>query len=307
MTGHMIRVALVLALVAFALCAPASADDYGPRRGVREVRAAVPIIEHARTAALAMGAVTGVDDAIVGHDRAIVDFHGPHGRGIAVLTYAEARWWLVGATYEDVRGDASWWDWETPATPLTCARTSTAPTAAFLRTSLGADVATAALWSAHASPPASGQRSTSLPGNLVRDCLPDIYPTPYPLARVTNDDGYRVGWTTSGAWGGVLDAHGRSPTDAEMSGPGANSIFYLYANGGATALAVPKSTLTIWCPFVLDPSVHYFIEFSGADAQLGPIHATLDDNTLMFEIPAFAAPSDADLRGEVDYLPYRPQ
>jgi len=123
-----------------------------------------------------------------------------------------------------------------------------------------------------------------------------------PGADVPNDGGYRVSWVSLGH-AAVTAKHGRAPTDAEMSGPGANSIFYLYANSGADPLSAPQSHLEVWCPFVLDPKVHYFIEFAGPDKSLGTIPATLKDNVLTFDIPAFTAPANADIRGEIDYLP----
>ncbi len=302
----LVRVALVALVLLPAFAAPIRADDYGPRRGVREVRAAVPALVHRTMRELFLGSPI-VDDAIVGSDNAIVDFHGDRGRGIAALTYKNATWWLVGSVFEQQRAGWSWWTGDSPAAPWSCRTTTkTAPTAAYLRDALGADAATVALWTAHGRDP----RDVVLPFSPIRGsdmpqaCATGAIYIVNGHTSVANDAGYRVSWTSPEAFG-LANVHGRAPDDAEMSGPGANSIFYIYANGGPVALSAPKSTLSIWCPFVLDTGVHYIIEFSGADGRLGPIRATLNDNTLTFEIPAFTAPAKADLRGEVDYLPYR--
>ena len=303
----LLRAAFAVLLVIVAWMPVVRAEDHGPRRGVREVRAAVPILVHREMEQLFLGKAV-VDDAIVGNDNAIVDFHGDRGRGIAVLSYKNAIWWLVGSAFEERHASGSWWTTDSPALPASCTTTtSAAPSADDLREALGADAATIALWSSHVGAP---QSVVHPPANTSGDISQACYTgTTYIVngpTDIENDAGYHVSWT-SGKPFGLVAPHGRAPNDAEMSGPGANSIFYLYANGGPAPLIAPASTLTIWCPFVLDTSVHYIIEFAGADGPLGPVRATLNDNTLTFELPAFTAPPNADLRGEVDYLPYRPQ
>jgi len=281
------------------------ADDHGSRRGIREVRAAVPILVDRDMRQLYLGRAV-VDDAIVESDHAIVDFHGDRGRGIAVLSYKNATWWLVGSAFEERHPGRSWWTTDSPGAPASCkTTTSVTPTADALRAALGADAATASLWSLRAMPqPTSSSAPTPAYVGIPQACAIGATYIVNGYVAIANDAGYRVSWTSPKPFD-LADPHGRAPDDAEMSGPGANSIFYLYANGGKGSSGTPASTLIVWCPFVLDTSVHYIIEFSGADSRLGPIRATLDDNTLTFEIPAFTAPPNADLRGEVDYLPYR--
>jgi len=210
-----------------------------------------------------------VPGVVIVGDTAVASWTSGTKSGFATLDYRNARWWMTRET----------------TYPLACIeRGSMLPP---MRESI-AQIAADHL------PGITGVCGT------IDDPPPSIagnVPAPF-------GDGYRTWWRSSVGLE-FANPHGRAPTDAEMSGPGANSIYYFYANAGPQPTKFPASTLTVWCPFVLDTDVHYIIEFAGADGRLGPIRATLNNNTLTFELPAFTAPANADLRGEVDYLPYR--
>ena len=328
---YMIRVAIVALLLTFVGAAVASADDYGPHRGIREVRTAVPILVQARLDELRFEKGTAqVDDTIVGNDDAIVNWHTSTIRGVSALSYRNARWWSLGTIYEwPQKPGWSWWMSDSSTAEYGCPgslETTTPPNVASIETALHAPPGVAALWSQHASPFASGSppsMTSQTPPRVNRDCTKGTYSYSWPLDVMTqnatgstyavgrialeNADGYRAQWTGPGDWGSsILRGTGRAPTDSEMTGPGANSIFFVYATVGPKKLVAPKSTLTIWCPFVLDTSVHYFIEIAGPDAVVGPVTATLKDNTLAFELPAFTAQPGVDLKGEIDFTPWRP-
>jgi hypothetical protein len=326
----MMRVALVLCLFAAAFVAAAKADDYGPHRGVREVRAAVPILVQARLDELRPGDAARVDDAIVGNDAAIVDWHSAGGRGISALTYGKERWWLRGTYYEVPRATYSWWLAESTSGAYGCPGASqgpqTSPTADSLIASFGVDRALAGLWSQHGNVPAAthppmlqggylvppGTRSRCDDGTYYfseveqRDGQTRRWVDPLGGIDFANTDGYRATWTAPSDWAAdLVSARGRAPTAGEMTGNGANAIAFLYATIGLKPIAAPKTSLAVWCPFVLDPDVRYIVEFAGFDTPLGPIPATVKDNVLHFDMPAFGAPAGASLQGEVDFLTAR--
>lgn len=259
------RAAIAVVLVSLGWVAAAPADDYGPHRGIREIREALPIL----LATTVPGAT--VPGVVVVGDTAVASWRSGAKSGFATLDYRNARWWLTRET----------------TYPLVCIdRAGASPP---MRQSI-ALIATDHLRGITGACGAIDDPPPSIGGNV-----------PSPIG-----DGYRTWWTSSVGLD-FAHPHGRAPTDGEMSGPGANSIFYFYASAGPQATKFPASTLIVWCPFVLDTEVHYIVEFAGADGPLGPVRATLKDNTLTFDLPAFTAPANADLRGEVDYLPYRPQ
>jgi len=96
----------------------------------------------------------------------------------------------------------------------------------------------------------------------------------------------------------------RAPTDGEMTGPGANGIYYLSRQfaPGESATYPAHATLDVWCPFLLDPELRYSLTIAGGTPFVGPLDGTLRDNILHFDLPAFTAPAGVELQAEIDWL-----
>jgi hypothetical protein len=96
----------------------------------------------------------------------------------------------------------------------------------------------------------------------------------------------------------------RIPTEGEsLVAPGGNSYFF---HSGTVQSPQPVhvqagTTLEVWFPFVLDPSLTYSLTIGGAGfTPIGPIDGALVDNTLHFVLPAFTAPPGVDMMGEIE-------
>jgi hypothetical protein len=97
----------------------------------------------------------------------------------------------------------------------------------------------------------------------------------------------------------------RAPTEAESweNYPGGNSYFFFSGTVQSTqpVRVQAGTTLDVWFPFVLDTSQRYSLTIAAPHVMsLGPIDGTLKDNTLHFVLPAFTAPPDAELMGEIE-------
>ncbi len=327
MIGRLVRLAALSIFFALAASTAGQATDVGPGRGVREVRSAVPILLRSRIHDLRNGESTSVDDAIVAGDNAIVDWRTKNIRGISVLTYRNAHWWMTGSAFEWPTGRGwSWWMSDTSAAEYGCPGSSesrTAPDATFLQTVLHADPSVAALWSKNVAPIANG-----FPEERVRPREPVVAracPVGHPIDQWTfgsmdqtgtietstyaygrldllNIDGYRPDWSGPQGWSkGLVRGISRAPTDAEMSVPGADAVFFFSTTVGTEPVAIPKTRLDVWCPFVLDPDARYSLAITG-DTIVGPLDGTMANNVLHFEIPAFSAKAGTYLQGEVDWL-----
>ncbi len=103
----------------------------------------------------------------------------------------------------------------------------------------------------------------------------------------------------------LLRIQARAPTLAESwtNPPSGNSYFFF---SGTVQAAQPVhvqsgTTIDVWFPFVLDPSLRYSLTIAAPNAMsLGPVEGTLKDNTLHFVLPAFTAPPGAELMGEIE-------
>jgi len=106
--GLIRAVVAALALPAV-LAAAVRADDYGPHRGIREVRAAVPVLIHAGLTRLDPHPTIAVPDVVVVGDQAVARWTDGKRSGIASLAYRKATWWLMDAferpPCDDARGD----------------------------------------------------------------------------------------------------------------------------------------------------------------------------------------------------------
>ncbi len=332
MNGRVLCIAIACVLAALATSTASRATDVGPGRGVREVRSAVPILLQSRMRDLRNGESIAVEDAIVAGDNAIVDWRSMNVRGISALTYRNARWWMTGSVFEWPTGRGwSWWMSDTSTAEYGCpgsVERVAAPDAAYLLSVLHADPTATALWSKNVSPiasdvPEAGARPYE--PVVARACPVDhpidqwtlgsmdqtgtIEAATYAYGRLDllNIDGYRPEWYgTQGWWKGLMRGISRAPTDAEMSVPGADAVFFFSATVGKAPVAIGKTTLHVWCPFVLDPEARYSLAITGNDTIVGPFDGTMSNNGLYFEIPAFTAKPGTYLQGEIDWLRRRP-
>ena len=101
----------------------------------------------------------------------------------------------------------------------------------------------------------------------------------------------------------------RAPSEAEswnyFPGGDAWAFFTIESNDAATHAMPAGTTISIWCPFVIDRDRNYSVTIAHADAPIGPLRATVYDNTFTIALPAFAFPAGARLMGEIDGFPVR--
>lgn len=101
----------------------------------------------------------------------------------------------------------------------------------------------------------------------------------------------------------------RAPSEAEswhyFPGGDAWAFFTIEATDGASHAVPANATISIWCPFVLDRDLTYSVTIAHADAPIGPLPATVRDNTFIIALPAFTLPAGARLMGEIDGFPAR--
>ena len=78
-------------------------------------------------------------------------------------------------------------------------------------------------------------------------------------------------------------------------------VVFLYVDSDAKKQVTFQKggSFDVWVPWVLDDSLRYELEFYEGKTVIGPIKATLYDNVLHFDLPAFALPPGETL-GEVD-------
>jgi len=265
----MTRIALATLAAVLFLATAARADDFGPKRGIREVREAVPVLMAALVRSMRVPFPIDVDSVVVANDGAVATWHAGSFGGLTILDYRLARWWLrethILPLCDDDRGDLR------IADPLAAdvkehldlKRRRCDDVADLLQPPIWANVDGTDHYEAFLAPPGSD----------------DLGPQP--------PSGFR----------------GRAPTDGEMTGPGANAIYFFSRDVGAQGVAYPAhTTLDIWCPFVLDSEVRYSLTIVGGDAIVGPLDGTMSDNTMHFDLPAFSAQPGAELRGEIDWL-----
>ena len=102
----------------------------------------------------------------------------------------------------------------------------------------------------------------------------------------------------------VVDVRSRAPTPAESwLTRGGNA--YAFISGTVTSArpidVQPGTTIDIWFPFVLNPSLRYSLTIGVTKgASVGPVDGMLDKNTLQFVMPAFALEPGAELMLEID-------
>lgn len=279
------------------------AQDVGPGREVRAIRHDLPII------------MTGlipsrlqVDAVVVAGSNALVQAHAYDATLVIVLSRRLQTWWFENDAYILANGEASSC-WTYPRAD------NTGVTPDFLRL-LGVpqqliDLATERLPLAiDGSRPAA---STPPPNAVVKpginvECIPrtDWIAVVRSEQTVITTQNYsmhiRLG--TSDATSTVrLDISGRSPTEGESwLTRNENSYFFFTATVSSPSIVhIDRgTTIDVWFPFALDPSKTYSLTIAHTDPTIGPVNATLKDNTLHFVLPAFAVEPGIEIMGEIE-------
>lgn len=124
--------------------------------------------------------------------------------------------------------------------------------------------------------------------------------------------GFTMRYAPNDAAPGVTftQVYGRAPTPGEFlanppppkdwGGPDSIFLYDLTIGGSAAVHFAAGSTLDVWCPFVLDDGLQYHLSYF-AMGKLSPrITATIFDNVLHFDLPAFTLAPGDQLMGEID-------
>ena len=303
---------VALLLLVSALPLAARADDYGPRRDIAAIRHDLPIIE--RQAEMYPGVVRSVaiDSVIVDEGDALAQWHdtGTDERAIARLNYKYGRWWLLQSTSFGDRGYL-----------LAHCPPDSAPTPQFL-IKAGVNPTLAALAGEHMP---IVQEATALVSqyanddphykicsevfHIDREYSPEVLPFQTVGRRLIEGDQYHVmvqlAKNDADQEASIIGPQSRAPTEAESwaNPPGGNAYFFFSGTVHATKPVHVQAgtTIDVWFPFVLDPSLRYSLTIAAPNAMsLGPVEGTLTNNTLHFVLPAFTAPPGAELMGEID-------
>jgi hypothetical protein len=302
--------ALLLALAAWPLAA--RADDYGPRRDIVAIRHDFPILQRglAMLDNLVVRAVV-VESAVVDSGNALVQWRDANTNynDFVSMRYRYGRWWLERDTF--FRGDAD---------PTTCP--AWAPTPQLL-SSEGVPPALVAL-AAQRMPVVQQaivlvRQFEEKHSNLVcdaysvgsQDPMYSLFVLPFQTAHrraiAGGEYNVRVRLAQNDGPQDAEIAHiqGRAPTEGESwaNPPSGNSYFFFSGTvkSERTVHVQAGTTLDVWFPFVLDPSLKYSLTIGGAGfTPIGPIDGTLADNTLHFVLPAFTAPPAVDMMGEIE-------
>lgn len=301
-----VRIVLTAMLFVLALGTAVRADDYGPPRDVRAIRAVIPILMSAGTPA--NGDEPGhleVSVAIVNGDEGVAAWSADGQAGAIGLHRTYDVWWASGTIAHTLESDMwttfgahshrdcvdiAWTSLDALAEELGISQ-ETAQIALARISNIADAAASSAAW--------TRSHPRTVRWGIADGCssgLRDAY---------SDGGGYRatLAWTAPRGLD-IVRFTGRAPTRAEFPGddPGADAFyFFSLAFGGDTANArVIGATLDVWCPFVLDTRLRYTLMLAGGGVAIGPIVGTLHDNTLHFELPSFTATPNGELMGGID-------
>ena len=310
MRNDNVRILVIAIAFVLAFGAVARADDYGPKRDVRAVRAALPVLMAARVRALGT-AVQSIhaDDVVINDKEAVADWSAGIQGGIVGFVRRYGLWWVSGQVDRDEPEPAGeiYWYSDPPGALPTCQSSGAFEAAPdYLVRELKLGTATLSLAQTHIAAIAQDAARESAwrklhPGGLIpygiqRDCFTVGNKPTY----ADTSAGYRVELTLPSPEN--LDiAHftGRAPTLAEFSGAG-SVYFFSFNIGGDAAVRVTGAALDVWCPFVLDPHARYTLTLTDANPEIGPLVGALRDNTLHFELPPFTATPSSSVMGKLD-------
>ena len=284
------RAALCAVLLALAVWPTAArADDVGPRRDIAAIRHDLPVLLAAGPYAAAPP--QRFESVVVSGADAVAECYACSLTALLRLHYRYDRWWLLGYV---------------------------APSSSGMLTA-GVPQALVALARSHVTMTQKTDAATPQPPCKTFSCYfvsGAIYdagaPGQIPFnanVRGFTSEGYRPTLTFAPSDAStdakLANVTGRAPTRAESwaNPPSGNSYFFF---SGTVQSPQPVhvqagTTIDVWFPFVLDPTLRYSLTIAAPNAMsLGPIQGTLTDNTLHFVLPAFTAPPGAELMGEIE-------
>lgn len=302
MNSAMVKPLAFLTLLFFALTAVALADDFGPRRDVAAIRRDLPILLEASAPD------ASIRDVVVRGDGAVVTWTHRDALWIGILKRRFDRWWLLKAFGSEPDGAVfccggvySPGDQYGPE-PRFLVELGVDPALAELAKRHIAVVAAAAANGAAACPPGTFCPLTHADGYMINvlsfqhaSALPPDVIYHVTVAFAANDAAQKDR---------ITDVNPRAPTEAESwLTPGGNA--YAFFSGNVSAAqpvhVQPGTTIDVWFPFVLDPSLRYSLSIGVTrGAPMAPVTGTLSANTLHFTLPALVLEPGAELMGEID-------
>lgn len=297
------------ALIALLLCSSAvRADDFGPARDVRAVDIAAKRLLAHRVRPTDPSTIA-ISDTVIVKDQALLTWRaGSHEALMGLVRYAD-RWW--DAFDEDVND--------------LCRRSETNFP---LKSGFGtyflppADALLEAGFSQSFVSVASAHSNELIHVPALRHALCDSL-SPHGFSILNGGANIHVVRTTTSGYDlflryGANDARpethltslrARAPSPSEFlplsvpfaaSGYGTGVVFLYVDTDAKKPIAFQKGgTFDVWVPWMLDDSVRYELEFYTGKTQVGPVKATVYDNVLHFDLPAFSLPP-GETMGEVD-------
>ena len=265
---------IVAAITMLIVPLPAFAGDAGPSRDVRGIRGEVPQLFAARLADWNVDPqLLAIDSVVVDGDYAVVQWRAGERSGIDGFVRIFDRWWDRMTT-----------------TP--CLMTSS-PLRKVDSTTLNAGLLGAMGFPAPLVTAATGDLALPVSSGACADPLDSLIP-------VADADGYAVRMTPSST-SRLFKLSGRKPNEAESwIVPHGDGFFFFYMTSNAPAHVASGSSLDVWFPFLLDPSLRYSLTIAYADKPIGPIDGTLSNNVVHFNLPEFTAPPRVELMCEID-------
>ncbi len=289
----------------------AHAGDYGPQRDLRDVTSAVKhLVAHRLRVAKDDPVLAVVSDVVVVKNQALASWSAGTQRGVMGLMRYEDRWWDAFDETQQPKCPSAGSAFPAKPFALTGLDRPLDPV------SVGFDPAFVAAAQTHNSAFAALQRSSAI------TCSDDVYEIFSPVisangGRLTHlrseTSGYDVDLTyarNNALPGARLSSmRVRPPTPAEVlsypSPPrgagGTTGVLFLYFDLDSKApVSFEKgSKFDVWVPWVMDDSLRYELELYEGPTVVGPIKASVFDNVLHFELPAFPLLPGETL-GEID-------
>jgi hypothetical protein len=285
----------LLFIVICAFTAAALADDFGPHRDIAQVRAEARRLLAQRTRNSGLDpAVIQISDAVVVNDQAVLSWSNGKQRGLMGLVREMDRWWDA----MDAVPAATCWSAAT-AYPLDAAGLSKELLSVAVVHNIDVRVLDAPCKdSEHA---ASFDTKVKRGGGTVH-------------VNRSQTAGYdiTIAYAASNAASNTTfsQIYARAPTRGEMlqnptpphgvGGPNAVLFFDLTLDSSAPIAFERGTKVDIWFPFVLDDALRYDMTFTSDGKVVGPVYATIFDNVLHYELPAFSVTPAKPVMAEID-------
>jgi len=305
--------AIAAAALAAAIAYPAYAGDAGPREDVVAIRHDAPILLGAQVDGEAI-----VDSVVIDRDAAIATWHAQGiEHGMVGLRREGGRWWATGFARritQNSYGSRALWEAVAPVAnpPQYC------PGTAFfwLGSTLMADGlgVTPRLLSSAIAQSSDLRWEASLEHSPV---VPGVECSTYSVDASAPEDDIDPQY--------VRDADGTTAVVALAVKPGTPHIRTSVAGLGAANAIAPDpgvtsaiyvlflhrdalkpidfstgSKIDVWFPYVLDPWRRYSLNVAFVTPEITDVIGTLHDNTLHFELPAFALSTERAGIAQID-------